>query len=124
MCTNLLYMRQKSNSTKKIIAKLLNVSVYTYTGYETDRLIIPNEVLVMLAKIYNIPISDLFCKEEAISDTTINKLHLLSSISEAQRVQQLTENLTGNSHTNISYREIKKIKNSIINNINYKEVSN
>ena len=55
MNSNLLYIRQRSNSTKKLIAKLLNVSVYTYIGYETGRLLIPNEILTMLAKVYNIP---------------------------------------------------------------------
>lgn len=122
MSSNLLYIRQISNSTKKLIAKLLNVSVYTYAGYETDRLLIPNEIFVMFAKVYNIPTSDLFCREEDISDTTINKLHLLSTISEKEREQQLTENLTGSSHSNLSYREINQIKNKIINNISYKEV--
>ena len=122
MNSNLLYIRQRSNSTKKLIAKLLNVSVYTYIGYETGRLLIPNEILIMFAKVYNIPTSDLFCREEDISNATTNKLSFLSNISEAEREKQLIKNLTGSSHSNISYHGINQLKNKIISSISYKEM--
>ena len=76
----------------------------------------------MFAKVYNIPTSDLFCREEDISNATTNKLSFLSNISEAEREKQLIKNLTGSSHSNISYHEINQLKNKIISSISYKEV--
>lgn len=123
MNSNMLYIREKSNASKKLIAKLLNTSVYTYTGYETNRLLVPNEIFIMFAKIYDIPTSDIFCCTNEITTTTIKKLAYLSEINNEEREKILTKNLSGNSSSNLSYREIKQIKDKIIDKISYKEVS-
>lgn len=123
MNSNMLYIREKSNASKKLIAKLLNTSVYTYTGYETNRLLVPNEIFIMFAKIYDMPTSDIFCCTNEITTTTIKKLAYLSEINNEEREKILTKNLSGNSSSNLSYREIKQIKDKIIDKISYKEVS-
>lgn len=123
MNSNMLYIREKSNASKKLIAKLLNISVYTYTGYETNRLLVPNEIFIMFAKIYDMPTSDIFCCTNEITTTTIKKLAYLSEINNEEREKILTKNLSGNSSSNLSYREIKQIKDKIIDKISYKEVS-
>lgn len=122
MDSNLLFVREQLQITKKFISKLLNISVYTYTGYETGRLIIPVEILIMLSKIYNISTSDLLCKPQDITNDCLKLIKRLNKLSEKEKENMLIENLIGRSSNNLSYKEINTIKNKIVNEIKDKEV--
>lgn len=117
MYNNFSYIRQKTQISQKTIAKLLNISVYTYIGYENNRLVIPEEILIMFGKLYDIPTQELICHPQLISKATENKLNELLILDDAKKECKLIKNLTGDSLKKLSYRKIKLIKENIINEI-------
>lgn len=123
MNSNLLFIREKLQIIKKFISQLLNVSVYTYIGYESGRLIIPIEILIMLSKIYNISTWDLLCKPQDITDDCLMIIERLNKLSKKEKENMLIKNLIGCSSNNISYKEISAIKNKILYELKDKEVS-
>lgn len=123
MDSNLLFIREKLQITKKFISQLLNVSVYTYIGYESGRLIIPIEILIMLSKIYNISTRDLLCKPQDITDDCLIIIERLNKLSKEEKENMLIKNLIGCSSNNLSYKEISAIKNKILYELKDKEVS-
>ena len=52
---NLKLLRMQSGLQAKELAKLLNVTVHTYTAFEQNRMTIPEISVVMLGKIYSLP---------------------------------------------------------------------
>lgn len=46
-------LREDSDTSQKVLAKLLNVSQTTYSRYETGHLDIPSQSLIRLAEYYN-----------------------------------------------------------------------
>lgn len=123
MDSNLLFIREKLQITKKFISQLLNVSVYTYIGYESGRLIIPIEILIMLSKIYNISTRDLLCKPQDITDDCLIIIERLNKLSKEEKENMLIKNIIGCSSNNLSYKEISAIKNKILYELKDKEVS-
>ena len=79
MQNNIEYIRIMSNTSKKLISKLLNVSVYTYNGYITNRLIVPDEILILFSKLYCIPLETLLCTKESIPAKIISLQEFLFS---------------------------------------------
>lgn len=122
MASNLLFIREQLQITKKFISKLLNISVYTYAGYENGRLSIPIEILIMLSKIYNISTSDLLCKPKNISNDCLKLIEQLNKLSEKEKEATLIKNLTDGSSYNLSYKRINTIKSKILNDIKYRGV--
>ena len=121
MTNNLSFIRECSRVSKKFMSKLLNVSVYTYTGYETGRLIIPKEVLIMIERAYSIAVYDIFCPNKNISKHCVDVLKQLSSCSEQEREKVLIKNLTGDYCCNLTYKNISVIKNKLRSKIYEKE---
>lgn len=122
MVSNLLFIREELQITKKFISRLLNISVYTYIGYETGRLIIPTEISIMLSKIYNIPTGDLLCCIQKITPQSLNTIKQIKKLGETEKEQLLIKNLTGNSDGKLSYRDITAVKSKIIEEIKCKKV--
>lgn len=114
---NLQYIREIAKIPKKMISDLLNVSVYTYTGYEQGRLPIPYENETIIKRMYNININELYCDINSLSFTTKNKLLGFSQLSEQEKKEALIYNLTKKHKKNLTYRQINKIKNFIRNTI-------
>ena len=122
MASNLLFIREQLQITKKFISRLLNVSVYTYIGYEKDRLIIPTEILIMLSEIYRIPVDDLLCCQENISQQSLTVINQAKQLSTEKKEQLLIKNLTGNSESKFSYRDIAAVKAAILKEIKSEKV--
>ena len=122
MNNNFLYFRNKANVSKKTLAKLLNTSVYTYCGYETDRLTVPNEVIIMFSKIFGITVEEVFLDPAIISEETKITLEQLSKLKESEQEYELIRRLTGKDCQNISYKEIGEIKKDIYTKLKSDEV--
>ena len=120
MENKLLYIRQKSKTTKKFLAYFLNISVYTYTGYENNRLAIPPEVLTMLSIIFDIPKHTLFDKVESNSEVN-KKIEYLSKLTEQEKEKLFILRLTGKTQEKISYHQISTIKKQLRENLNSQE---
>ena len=110
MNVNFLYIREKAGIEKKVIARLLNVSVYVYTRYELSRLRVPNEICGMFSKMFNISLADVHGDINNLSDTTISVLNYLNALNENEKELYLILNLVGKPMEHVSYREIEKIK--------------
>lgn len=120
MENNLLYIRQKSKTTKKILACYLNISVYTYTGYENNRLAIPPEVLTMLSIMFDIPKHTLFDKID--NNIEVNKkIEYLSKLTEQEKEKLFILRLTGKTYKKLSYHKISTIKKQLRENLNSQE---
>ena len=122
MDNNLCFFRSKARISKKTLSKLLNTSVYTYMGYENNRLIIPTEIKILYCKLMDIPINDLFCNIESISNSTIKKMSFLSELDEQAKERKLIFNLTGEENKLVTYTNINSIKQNIYQKIKDKEV--
>ena len=109
MENNLLYLRKNSKTTKKMLAFFLNVSVYTYTGYENNRLTIPPEVVSMLIMLFNLPKNAFFEQIENNIEAN-NQIKSLSNLTEQEKEKLFIFRLTGKSYEKISYHQINTIK--------------
>lgn len=56
MYRRLRYLRENKNITQKELATFLNMSQTGYSQYETGRNDIPTNILIKLAKFYNVPV--------------------------------------------------------------------
>lgn len=114
---NLKALRTMANVSPKILSKLLNTTVYTYLAYEQEKMMIPPELVKMISILYDI-------KEELIIDTafqidisSVQQLTMLSTMSEEEKYRVLSYRLLKN-HCMPTYRDIKKIKDSIKESLN------
>lgn len=116
---NLKYFRTIANLTRKELSSLMNVTVYTYQGYEDDRMVMRPETVILISMIYNIDKHDIFCPESNVSEDTLEKLNNLSAMSEKERYSQLIFNLTGEKKDRVGYKQIniilKKIRDDLQN---------
>lgn len=106
---NLKYFRTITNLTRKELSSLMNVTVYTYQGYEDDRMVMRPETIILVSMIYNINREDIFCSENDISEDTLQKLNDLALISGKERYSQLIYNLTGEKKDKIGYKQVNMI---------------
>lgn len=106
---NLNFFRETACLSKKEIASLMNVTVYTYMGYEEERMIMSEETKMLISMIFNIDIEQISCCKTNISNTTINKLNVLSQMSQDERYRNLIYNLTGKKQDKIGYKQIDLI---------------
>ena len=116
---NLKYFRTIANLTRKELSSLMNVTVYTYQGYEDDRMVMRPETVILVSMIYNIDKHDIFCPESNVSEDTLEKLNNLSAMLENERYSQLIFNLTGEKKDRVGYKQIniilKKIRDELQN---------
>ncbi len=116
---NLKYFRTIANLTRKELSSLMNVTVYTYQGYEDDRMVMRPETVILVSMIYNIDKNDIFCPESNVSEDTLEKLNNLGAMPEKERYSQLIFNLTGEKKDRVGYKQIniilKKIRDELQN---------
>lgn len=110
---NLKYLRELSGITPKQLAKLLNVSVHTYKALEQGRLSISKTYLQMLGKIYSVELNVFLVPIEEIGESTIEKMYRLSCLTEEQRYAVLCNNLTDGNCSNVTYRDVRKVKEKL-----------
>lgn len=106
---NLKYFRTIANLTRKELSSLMNVTVYTYQGYEDDRMVMRPETVILVSMIYNIDKDDIFCPENDVSEDTLEKLNKLAVMQEKERYNQLIYNLTGDKKDKIGYKQVNMI---------------
>lgn len=112
---NLFFFRSIAKIKSKQLAKLLNVTVHTYIGFEQERMCIPIEIQAMLSRIYGIDKMDLFCKQTILKSETIEAVKKLSELEECELMNVIKLRLFNNRDMDINYRTIKKIKKEIKN---------
>jgi transcriptional regulator with XRE-family HTH domain len=121
MKNNLRLFRDAAGLQMSDISKLLNIRVDRYRQYEKGNMLMPNAILIMVSKIYNIPICFLFCSSSDIDDNTIEYLNGISKLDHSNKILVLVKNLTGAELAKLSYHQIAKIINGIedmLNNLN------
>lgn len=114
---NLEYFRKISGVTPKQLARLLNVSVHTYRAFEQERISISQLQLRMLGKIYSIKSDSFIISIEKVSESTINNLQQLSTLTDEQRYSVLCNNLTDGSCSTVTYRDVRKAKEKIVSSL-------
>ena len=91
------------------IAKLLNIRVDKYRQYENGTMIIPDAQLIIIAKLYKLPICFLFCNNKDIDNKTVEYLKNISKIERSIRLPMLIKNLTGDESSKLTYHQIAKM---------------
>ena len=118
MYVNFIFFRNQANIPKKTVAKFLNISVYTYMGYESNRLIVPREIVIMFSKMFDIPEDAVYIDSFNESVDILSKLESYKNLDVIQLERKLLDNITGKKNSSFSYRKIASIKKDIISNIN------
>lgn len=108
---NLKLFRELSGIDRLIIARFLNVNIYTYMGYENERLVLPKSIERMIAKMYNIEVDDIYRISDLLSQDTVANLKSISLLEKDKQIELLFFNLTGKKSGRLTYREISQIKN-------------
>lgn len=118
---NLKFFRDLSGITPKQFSKLLNTSAHSYIGMEQEKIKIPAELVIMIAKLYSIDPSDIFKPHSELSDKTLEKVREYSSMDENERFVALCSNLTEGQLTRVTYRDVRKLKDEILESIRSQE---
>ncbi len=121
---NLKYFRTIANLTRKELSSLINVTVYTYQGYEDDRMVMRPETVILVSMIYNIDKHDIFCPESSVSEYTLEKLNNLGAMPENERYGQLIFNLTGEKKDRVGYKQINMILKKIREELQNEKAAN
>ncbi len=114
---NLRYFRDLCNAKRAELSSLMNVTAYTYQGYEQGRILLPPETVILISKIYGIIPDEIFDEPSNIPESTIQRLKKLSGLTKSQRHRCFVTNLTGKEQDKLSYTQIGKIIASIKNDI-------
>ncbi len=112
---NLAYFRKLAGLEAKQLAKMVDVTVHTYNGFEKNIMSIPFEVAGMLAMLYDITSADLFCEEYQISEEAIEGVNALGQMSESDRHRLFMKRLFDDEDAVIKYRNIKRLKDRLKN---------
>ena len=112
---NLKLFRELSGAERTHLAKLINKTTHTYLYYESGRIQCPTVCGLMVAKIYDIDVYEIFCPEKEISSKTKEKLKSYAKMDENERKKAFEFNLFESKEKKVSYRNIQKIKEAIIN---------
>ena len=110
---NLSYFRKVSGVEIKQLARLLNVTAHTYLGFEQEKMSIPQEIEIMLAIIYCVDRTELFCEENLIREDSIKRIQALSNCDKTTLFELFSTRLLGSNHTSVNYRTINKVKDEI-----------
>lgn len=112
------FIRENLNLTNKDISVFLNISSYKYAAFEQIGMDIPCEFILLLAKLYNIKAEMIFenkyTNQDLLKEIENNNFF---NISKEDLNKTLKYNLLGYSNRSLSYRSIRKVKNSIQDNI-------
>lgn len=109
MKNNLEFLRTITDLRMSDIAKLLNIRVDKYRQYENGTMIIPDAQLIIIAKLYKLPICFLFCNNKDIDNKTVEYLKNISKIERSIRLPMLIKNLTGDESSKLTYHQIAKM---------------
>lgn len=80
---NLRYFRDLCNAKRAELSSLMNVTAYTYQGYEQGRILLPPEIVILISKIYGIIPDEIFDEPSNIPESTIQKTFRLNKESKA-----------------------------------------
>lgn len=113
---NLNNFRKTSGIEAKQLARLLNVTVHTYLGFEQEKMEMPLEIQIMLSIIYCVDRNELFCEESFIRSDSVKRIQALSHYDKTTLFVLLSKRLLGNEHISVNYRTINKVKSQIKSN--------
>lgn len=65
-------LRKKNNETQTQLSEILDVSLRTVQNYESEKVTIPNDKLKVIAKHYNVSLSEIF--NDKLNDIDLNKI--------------------------------------------------
>lgn len=112
------FIRETLNLTATEISRFLNISSYKYIYYENSSIDIPCEILLLLAKIYNISfvmfIDNNISKNDIILKLNKQNYNLKNKL---DIIKKLEYNFTNNSNCKITYHLIKSTKEIYQQNI-------
>ena len=115
--TNLQLLRELINAQPKTMANLLNVTTHTYNAYERRTMFPSNEVVEMLAIIYEVDKSVIIGEGELNDEEIRRKLCSIAKLTEEEKYKVLATRLLGNdvkpSRKNIRDKR-KAIKDSLL----------
>ena len=114
---NLAYFRELSGVTKKDISTVLKISAHTYMAYEQERKSLDAVTVCMLSKLYNIKLQEIFVPETELSDDTVIKVSKYKDMDSQTRLIELYKALSDGKLTTATYRDIRKIKEKIADQI-------
>ena len=106
---NLVFFRETAGLTRKELATLMNVTVYTYQGYEEGRMIMLHEAKALLSKIYGVRMDEIDCEQSKISPKVVQNLVDLSNLPQNERFSKLIYNLIGKKQNKVGYKQIEAI---------------
>ena len=118
MENNLRKFREKSLLTPKQLSRLLNISVHTYIAMEQDKCSISTETIIMISKIYKIPSRFLFENLEKNEQEIDQAMEVFAKLEENDRFILAMKNLTNDEVGKSIYRQIRKVKMQIYDEIN------
>ena len=95
----------------KLLSKLLNVSTYAYIAYERGDRYIPDEIIPMIAKIYNI--DKAIIENNCLDEKSLLMLSVIKAMNKCEKAVYLTNNLLGES-LKLTYSNVEKVKKRII----------
>ena len=110
---NLKYFRELADVTPKQLSKLLNVTVHTYIGFEQEKNTIPAEILLMLGKVYSIDPTEISIPQNELNTKTKTVISGYSTLTEDKKIEVFCYNLTGKRKNNLTFCDIKRIKQEI-----------
>lgn len=74
LTVNMRALRKKANYRQEDISRLLNIQRQTYSNYENASRMPPLEIIVSLAKLYNVSVDYLVCGIDHVSDSNASFL--------------------------------------------------
>lgn len=107
---NLRLFRELSGLQRQEITFFLHTSIHVYHYYEIDKVTIPEEIKVLLSKLYDVPMDELFISEGKVSNSTKEKLQRIACLDEEQRMKYLSRNLSGGKYDKLKFDQIEQIK--------------
>jgi DNA-binding XRE family transcriptional regulator len=103
--------------TPKELSVLLNITVHTYIAIEQEKFSLSEEIVVMLAKIYQIP-THLVCENNAFSQKeVVSSLAKFALCDGKERFRLALTNLIGETNDTHVIFKIRKAKKQIIEEI-------
>lgn len=113
MANNLRYLRELTNISGTELAKLLNISAHTYYAIENDKISFPEEIIIMISKIYQVSTAELFSCDLQNDIDLFRKLVEWAEMNREVRYAKAFQNLTGEEMSKHPYKQIRKSKSKI-----------
>lgn len=113
---NLRLLRKMIDVPPKKLAKLLNVTAYTYIAFEQEKMNIPLEIVKMLSMIYQVDEEILLGSEMLQNAELSEKFSRIAKFPEDEKYNLLCKALLGE-NVKFNYHNIKEVKNKIMDSI-------